>query len=360
MAVQSVPRSDTVTDILSVAQSIIAQEADYLLKLSRSLDGRFVAAVDLLLRCQGKVLVTGMGKAGLVGQKLAASFASTGTPSLFFHPAEAVHGDLGCISPNDLIVVLSYSGETEEVTRILPHMRSLAAGVLAITASAASTLGSAATIALELGKAREVGELGLAPSTTTTAMMALGDALALVVSQRRGFTREQFARFHPAGNLGRALTGVREVMRPLDECRVAGTEDSLRKVLVAVSRPGRRSGAIMLVDRDGRLAGIFTDSDLARLLEGSQDEKLDQPIRDVMTRRFTTIRDDRLLPEAMRLLAEKKISELPVVDADLAPVGMIDITDLVSVVTPESDGRTTRSHAAPTGPNSTSLRVFPP
>ncbi len=317
--------------VVQRGRSIIAHEAEALQRLSRELDETFSAAVQLLLQATGSVVVTGMGKAGIVGKKLAASLSSTGTPSHFLHPAEAVHGDLGCIRGGDVVLLLSYSGETEEITRLLPSLTQNAAACVAITSRADSTLGRAAHITLTLGEHQEACQLGLAPSTTTTAMMAVGDALALVVSEQRGFTRQQFASFHPAGNLGRQLANVCEVMRPLAECRVANEQHSLREVIVAVSRPGRRTGAIMLTNAKDELVGIFTDSDLARLLERSEDAKLDQAIGQVMTRSFTTVPASCLLPEAMRILAERKISELPVVDNDHRPLGMIDITDLVSV-----------------------------
>ena len=338
--------------LIERGREVLAAEASALRRLHDGLEDSFAQAVELLLHCEGAALVTGMGKAGLVGQKLTASLSSTGTPSHFLHPAEAVHGDLGCIRPSDVVIVLSYSGETEEITRILPMLRSRAAAIVAITARADSTLGRAANVTMLLGEHAEAGSLGLAPSTTTTAMLALGDALALVVSEQRGFSRSQFARLHPAGNLGRQLTGVCEVMRPLTECRLASEHHSLREVLVRVSRPGRRTGAIMLTNAAGELVGIFTDSDLARLLERSQEARLDQPVAAVMTRTFTTVTSDCLLPEAMRLLAERKISELPVVNEGQQPLGMVDVTDLVRVVSDNFSGASSQppdlgSHPTP-------------
>ncbi|MEZ6135645.1 MAG: KpsF/GutQ family sugar-phosphate isomerase [Pirellulaceae bacterium] len=311
-------------------REILLREVAAIEQLSGQLDHTFCKAVSEVLGCMGHVVVTGMGKAGIVGQKLAASLSSTGTPSHFLHPAEAVHGDLGCVRPGDLVIVLSYSGETEEVTRLLPVLRTNAR-IVAITARVDSTLGKAADITLTLGEHNEACALGLAPTTTTTAMLALGDALAMVVSEKRGFTREQFARFHPAGNLGRQLATVCEVMRPLTACRVAQDSLSLREVLVQVSRPGRRTGAVMLIDATGILTGIFTDSDLARLLERSQEAKLNGCVADVMTRSFTTVAANRLVSEAVHILAQSKLSELPVVDATGRPLGILDITDLVAV-----------------------------
>ena len=195
-----------------------------------------------------------------------------------------------------------------------------------------STLARGVDVPLLLGAHREACALGLAPTSTTTAMLALGDALALVVSEQRGFSREQFAQFHPAGSLGQQLTRVDEIMRPLVECRVANDSETVRGVLIQVGRPGRRTGAVMLVDTDGRLVGLFTDSDLARLLEGSHDSRLDRPISETMCRHFRTVAAGRFLPDALEIMAEHKISELPVVGDDGRPVGIIDVTDVMPVV----------------------------
>lgn len=321
----------------SRGRDILESEGKALCQLAGRLDDKFAEAVEVLLNCRGAVVVSGMGKAGLVGQKLSASLASTGTASHFLHPAEAVHGDLGRVRGEDVVLMLSYSGETEEVIRILPYLQGAASAIIAITARATSTLGRLATLTLPLGECLEAGLDGLAPTTTTTAMLALGDALTLVVSEQRGFTRDQFARYHPAGNLGRQLAGVCEFMRPLEECRVAHQALTLREVLVRVSRPGRRTGAIMLTNDNGQLAGIFTDSDLARLLERSQENQLDQAISQVMTRVFTTVTADCLLLDAVRLMAERKLSELPVVDERQLPVGVVDVTDVVNVANAELD-----------------------
>ena len=313
-------------------REILQAEASAVARLSQSLDDSFAEAVDVLLSCRGSVVVTGMGKAGLVGQKIAASFSSTGTPSHFMHPAEAVHGDLGKVRRDDVILLLSYSGETDEVTRLLPSLRDLASYMIAITAKPTSTLAKNVDLTLALGGMDEACSLGLAPSSTTTAMLALGDALALVTSELHGFTRDHFARFHPAGALGRSLTPVEQIMRPLAECRVANQSQALREVLVKLGRPGRRTGAIMLHDDDSRLVGVFTDSDLAKLLEQAGETLLDQPISQCMTKRFQVVRQGDLLPVALRILAERKISELPVVDQDQRARGLIDITDVMSMM----------------------------
>ena len=332
----------SVQDALPLARQIIEAEANTLRSLAEWLSEDFGRAVKLLLETRGAVVVSGMGKAGHVGQKIAATLCSTGTRSYFLHPAEAIHGDLGRIHKEDIALVLSASGETEEIVRLIPSLQSLGAALIAVTCKPESTLGRGATIALDLGPIQEACPLGLAPSATTAAMMALGDALALVVSQARGFSAEDFARFHPGGSLGRKLAKVEEVMRPLADCRVAQANQTLRSALVNQSRPGRRTGAIMVVDAKGKLAGIFTDSDLARLLETRREASIDQPISAVMTKNPKSVLAGTLLPVACEILAAKKISELPVVNVAGKPLGLIDITDIVAT----SGSRETRKAAA--------------
>ena len=319
------------------AREIIQIEAQALDKLSHRLDSTFCQAVALFFGCRGTVVVTGMGKAGLIGQKISATLASTGTRSIFLHPAEAVHGDLGRIRSDDVVLVLSQSGETEEVVRLLPSLAELEVPIVAITGRAASTLGRNAAVTIELGPLKEACPLGLAPSTSTTAMLAMGDALALVTSRLLCFGHADFARVHPAGSLGRKLSKVEDQMRPLAECRVASDGQPVREVFAELRRPGRRTGAILLVDADGRLSGLFTDSDLARLFEARRYEAFDQPIAQVMTSRPRTAPVGSMLSDAVAILAELKISELPVVDASGAPVGLLDITDIVGMI-PEEGG----------------------
>ncbi|HUY32066.1 MAG TPA: KpsF/GutQ family sugar-phosphate isomerase [Pirellulales bacterium] len=313
-------------------REIIRQEAQALETLARTLGSDFARATAYLHSCRGSVVVMGMGKAGLIGQKISATLASTGTRSIFLHPAEAVHGDLGRLGDDDVLLALSQSGETEEVVRLLPTLAAMRLPIIAITTHAKSTLGRAARVTLELGTLREACPLGLAPSTSTTAMLALGDALALVTSRLLAFGRADFARVHPAGALGRQLRKVEEQMRPLEECRVACDEQNIREVFAELRRPGRRSGAILLVGPTGVLSGIFTDSDLARLFEARRDEALDRPIAEVMTSRPRTVLLGSMLMDAVEILAELKISELPVVNSSGAPVGLLDITDVVGMI----------------------------
>ena len=251
---------------------------------------------------------------------------------LFRSPAEAIHGDLGRLHPDDVVLAISFSGETEEVTRLMPSLVQRSLPVIAITGNQESTLGRAADVTIDLGPLREAGYLGLAPSTSTTAMLAVGDALALVVSRIRNFSPTDFARFHPGGSLGRKLAKVDDVMRPLDQCRVASDGQDVRDVLVQTTKPGRRTGAVMLTSDSGKLSGIFTDSDLARILESNCDTTFSIPIGNAMTCDPSSVRSGTMLTSAMQLLAERKISELPVLDDQGRPVGMIDITDVVGLL----------------------------
>jgi arabinose-5-phosphate isomerase len=316
---------------LRAAREIVRREAAGVWKVSYRLDSAFCEVVKLLYTCRGSAIITGMGKAGLIGQKIAATLASTGTRAHFMHPGEAFHGDLGRIHPHDVVVMLTQSGETAEVTQLLPSLREFGVALVAITASRSSTVGRAATVTIELGDLEEVCSLGLAPSTSTTAMLAVGDAIALVLSKMRNFQADDFARFHPGGALGRKLSRVDDIMRPLAECRLANDALSIRDVIVACTKPGRRSGAIMLTDKSGRLTGLFTDSDLARLFERRDETALDRPIRDVMAAHPTTVPTGTRVGDAVGLLAQRKFSELPVVDKSGRPIGLVDVTDVVGL-----------------------------
>ena len=316
---------------LREAREIIRHEADALIALSSHLDTRFCEAVELLLECSGRVIVTGIGKAGIIGQKMTATLSSTGTRSMFLHPAEGLHGDLGCVSLDDIVLVFSNSGNTEEVCRILPIVQQLGAKIIAITAGSENRLARAADVVLEIGKHREAGQLSLAPSTSTTAMLAMADALALVVSQAKSFTALDFGTFHPGGSLGRQLTPIREVMRHGDELRIAVMDESVRGILQRLRSSGRRTGAVLITDKQGVLCGVFTDSDLARILEQHRDEQLDSAVSEVMTSNPATLQDTTCLGDAVTMLTELKISELPIVDKAGRPVGLIDITDVIGM-----------------------------
>ena len=322
-------------DILAHGRDILRAEAEAVMRAAEALDASFSRAVRLVEECTGSVVVTGIGKAGLVARKISATLASTGTPSHFLHPAEAMHGDLGTLRRDDVVLALSQSGETEEITRLLPHVVARGIRIVAITGRPESTLGRAADVAVATGPVREACTLGLAPSTSTSLMLALGDALALVTSSLRRFTHEDFAARHPGGSLGRQLMLVEEAMRPLAECRVAAPTDTVRAVF-ARPLPARRTGAVMIIDDAGVLAGIFTDSDLARLFERRADAALDEPIGRVMTARPTTVPVGTRLRDAVAVLEARRLSELPVLGGDGRPCGLLDIVDLVGLVPPES------------------------
>lgn len=277
----------------------------------------------------GRLVVTGMGKAGHIGTKLAATFASTGTPSFVLHPAEARHGDLGMVQEHDVVLALSNSGSSEEIVALLPSLTLIGATLVALVGRTDSPLGRHATVALSIGRVVEACPLGLAPSTSTTAMLALGDALALTVQRLRRFTPEQYARFHPGGALGRKLMTCAEAMRTGDRVAAVAPETPLVECLRAIGRA--RAGSVVLVDANRRLVGICTDGDLRRALAAADDPAaiLRGPVRAVATVPCKHVRSDELLQAALHLCAAKKINELPVVGSDGTLAGLLDLQDLV-------------------------------
>ncbi|MEM9657458.1 MAG: KpsF/GutQ family sugar-phosphate isomerase [Planctomycetota bacterium] len=344
--------------ILDRGRAVMANEARGIGEAARRLDGRFVAAVRMISAAPGSLFVVGMGKAGLIGQKLAATFCSTGTRAHFLHPAEAFHGDLGRIQIDDVALLLSHSGETAEVLQLLPSLREFGVPVIAVTAVEQCSLGRAASIVLPLGRLEEACRWGLAPSTSTSAMLAIGDALALTASEVNGFSDADFARFHPGGSLGLKLSAVDDHMRTVEECRTAWDQRTVRDVLVASTKPGRRSGAVMLTDAEGRLTGLFTDSDLARIFERCDEAALDQPIGELMAKAPTTVTTGQRMAVAIELLADRKFSELPVVDCQGRPVGLIDVTDVVGML-PDPGRRSKIGADATSGGRLPTVRIFP-
>ncbi|MFT4538900.1 MAG: arabinose-5-phosphate isomerase [Planctomycetota bacterium] len=312
------------------AAEVIRIEARSIARLENQLDEGFDQSVELVLACQGQVVVTGMGKAGLIGQKISATLASTGTPSFFLHPAEALHGDLGRLRPQDLLLALSNSGETAEVNVLVPVARKIGANVLAMTGRPASTLGRLADHVMNIGNVEEACPLRLAPTASTSAMLALGDALAMTVTEERGFDREDFARFHPSGSLGRRLMTIGEVMRKEGELPLVKLGTSIKRVLIETSQTPGRPGAALVVDDDGRLAGIFTDGDLRRLLE-SGVEALEDAVDDHMAVRPKVLSPDQLVEEAHLLLRKNRIDQAPVLDENDRPVGLLDVQDLLDL-----------------------------
>ena len=291
----------------------------------------FERAVRAVAECSSAVLTSGIGKAGHVARKLAASFSSTGTPSHFLNPAEALHGDLGSVRKGDVILIMSYSGESDEILRMLSVIKRFGNLVIAMTSSDTSGLGQGADIVLPLGKIREACPLGLAPSATTTAMAAMGDALFLSSMKLRAFTAEEFAMYHPAGQLGRKLLKVKEAMtfRRNENLPVASDRLTVGQVLHEVSSIKRRSGAVILIDADGKVSGIFSDGDLRRAITDHEDQVMNKPISSVMTKNPKRIRGEQLASEAIAMMRPYRIDELPVVDDQDRPIGLIDIQDLI-------------------------------
>ncbi len=309
------------------AREVLRIEADAVRRLIPRIGRSFEAAVNLLAGCKGRVVVTGMGKAGLIGQKLSATLASTGTPSHWVHPAEAIHGDLGRIASRDVIIALSNSGETEELTRLLPVIKRMGSGLIALTGNKHSALAKHSDVVLDVSVKKEACSLNLAPTSSTTAMLAMGDALAVVVAERKGFREQDFALLHPGGALGRRLLlRVRDLMRTRSSHPVVRETARVKEALLAITRS--RAGCATIVDAKGRLVGIFTDGDLRRHLDSS-DNLTERRVGAVMTRHPKTIRPDRLAAEALRVLREHRIDELVVVDGGRRPVGLLDVQDLL-------------------------------
>ena len=319
------------SDLRDFAIQVIETEATAVRAMIGALNEDFEKAVHLIRDCQSSVLTCGIGKAGHVARKVSATLASTGTPSHFLSPTDAVHGDLGAVRKGDIILIFSASGESDEILRMLSVVKKLGHPIIAITATASSGLGQNADIVLKMGAIEEACPLGLAPSASTTAMLALGDALALSVMKLREFTAEDFAMFHPAGQLGRKLIKVGEAMtfRRHENLPVASDRLTVGQVLHEVSTIKRRSGAVILIGDDGKMSGIFTDGDLRRLVTDDDGTGLKKPVSAVMKRNPKRINADALASDAMAIMRQHRIDELPVVDGDDKPVGLIDVQDLV-------------------------------
>ena len=322
-------------DAVQSARLVLRAEAAALDDVADRLDASYARAVEIIALCAGRVAVTGIGKSADVAQKIVGTFNSTGTRSYLLDATRALHGDLGMLHPNDIALVLSHSGESDEVVRLLDPLRKLVSAVIGLTGNPAGTLARVGDAAIIYGPIVESDPLALAPSTSSTVMMALGHAMAFTLSERRHFTADDFARYHPAGSLGRRLATVDSCMRRGTDMRVARQDETIRDVFASSRHQGRRTGAIMLTDEEGRLTGLFTDSDLARLFARHADDAFDRPISEVMTRRPITITPQSRMAESLDLMRTKKISELPVVCADGCPVGLLDITDLIGLVPPD-------------------------
>lgn len=320
------PETLTNDELLALAASVLDIEARAVDALKSRLNDDFIAACDLCMETPGRVVVTGMGKSGHVSNKIAATLASTGTPAFFMHPAEASHGDIGMITSQDLLIAISYSGETAEVVTILPVVKRMGARLLAMTGNPRSTMAEAADVHLDISVAEEACPLNLAPTASTTATLAMGDALAVALLKKRGFTAEDFARSHPSGSLGkRLLLRVSDVMRTGDRVPAVSPDVSLRDALLEMTDKGL--GMTAIVDADRRILGIFTDGDLRRTLDAGADIRT-TIIRDVMHANCKTIDQDVLAAEALHVLEQNKITGLLVADEDGLLIGALNIHDL--------------------------------
>jgi len=312
---------------ISTAKRVLMNESKAIAKMAGRVDGSFKKVVDLLAATKGRVIITGMGKPGFIAQKVSATMASTGTPSLYLHPAEALHGDLGRVTRNDVIIAFSNSGETEEVVKLLPIIKKIGAKLIAVTGKVKSTLAVNSDYALDSSVDKEACPLGLAPTTSTTAMLALGDALAIALLERKKFQPRDFALFHPGGSLGkRLLLRVEDIMRPRAGTAVVKRGEKVKDVLLKVTK--MRAGSASVVDDKGRLIGIFTDGDLRRHFDEGE-ALLKKKVADVMTKAPVTITGERLAAEAFEILRDKKIDEIPVVDRNGRPVGLLDVQDIL-------------------------------
>ncbi len=319
-------RENVTNDAIAMAREVLEIEAKAITDLVARLDERFTQAIQIILGCRGRVVVSGMGKSGHIARKIASTFASTGTPAFFLHPAEASHGDLGMVTRDDVFVALSNSGESAELLAIVPLLKRQGAKLIAMTGNDQSALAQEADVHLYASAAKEACPLNLAPTASTTAALALGDALAVALMQARGFTRDEFARSHPGGSLGRKLlTHVRDVMRSGENAARIGAGATAMEAVVEMSRG--RMGMTAVVDEDGRVIGIFTDGDLRRALEKGIDLH-GTIVASAMTRNPRTIGPDKLAAEAVEVMERHKINQLLVVDRDMRLLGALNMHDL--------------------------------
>ncbi len=313
---------------LSIARQVLAIEAEAITRLMDSLGQELERAVDLIARCRGRVVCTGMGKSGIICRKVAATLRSTGTPALFLHPAEAVHGDLGVVSPDDVVITISNSGETEEILRLVEFLKRLGVPLLAMTSNPDSSLAHAAEVHLDLGVRREACPLNLAPTASTTASLALGDALAMAVSVRKGFKEEDFALLHPGGKLGKRYLKVRDLMHTGERLPRVSPATSMKDVIYEMSRKGL--GVTTVQDEEGHLLGVITDGDLRRLME-REGEPLARTAGEVMNPGGVQIAGTEYATAALRLLEQRRITSLVVADEQQRVVGVLHLHDLWGV-----------------------------
>ena len=313
--------------ILQIAKSVIETEIKELQRLKNCLDENFIRAVEILKNCKGKVVITGIGKSGLIGKKIAATLSSTGTPSFFLHPAEALHGDLGMVSKDDVVIAISNSGQSSEVLAMLPYFKRLGIPVIAITNNPNSELAKRSDVVLKLCVEKEACPLNLAPTSSTTNTLVLGDALAVVLMKLKGFSEKDFGLRHPAGSLGRKLKTVRDLghFKP-EEVPIVSENTPMREVVLEISQKG--FGATAVVNKEGKLVGIITDGDLRRFVQRGGDFNKDLA-KDVMTKNPKTAKPEELAMAALKRMEDHKITVLIVVDEENRPIGIIHIHDIM-------------------------------
>lgn len=316
-------------DIISEAKKVLEVEKNSIEDLMNKLDENFVNAIELMLNCDGRVIIMGVGKSGLIGRKISATFASTGTPSFYVHPGEGMHGDLGMVTSKDIVILISNSGETDEVLKVIPTLKKMGVKIISLTGKMDSSLAGYSDIAVDSGVEKEACALNVVPTASTTTVLALGDALASVLLKLRGFDESDFAFLHPGGSLGRKLLlRVEDVMHSGDANAVISNSVSMKEAIMEISTKGL--GAVSIVDDTGCLRGIVTDGDLRRAIE-IHDNLMEKSVEEVMTKDPVRIHSEKLAAEAFHLMENRpnQISVLPVVDDDGKPVGMVRIHDLV-------------------------------
>ncbi|MDD5645003.1 MAG: KpsF/GutQ family sugar-phosphate isomerase [bacterium] len=318
----------TKMSFLKTAKNVIKTEIDALKLVHKKIDKDFDRAVSLILSSNGRVIVTGMGKPGLIGRKISATLASLGTPSLFLHPAEAIHGDLGMVLKEDAVIAISNSGESEEVIKLVPLIKKIGAKLIAVTGNKKSTLARYSDVVLDAGVNKEACPMNLAPTASTTAALALGDAIAIALLKAKNFKIEDYAFYHPGGALGRQLLKVKDIMRTGNRLAVAREDELVKNVLLKITRA--RAGCASVVNGKGKMVGLFTDGDLRKNIEKSPDI-INKAVKLFMTRNPTVISENKLAMEALRIIKERRFDEIPVVDKNGKPAGLIDEKDLLGI-----------------------------